>query len=67
MFLHFVNNAFGVLTTITPSSDVNEEALLLVKSDAFMFLIMGAIASILGFYFLVRFIKRTNKHIKSTI
>ncbi|MGL5347576.1 MAG: lysostaphin resistance A-like protein [Peptostreptococcaceae bacterium] len=67
MFLHFVNNAFGVLTTITPSSEVNEEALLLVKSDAFMFLIMGAIASILGFYFLVRFIKRTNKHIKSTI
>lgn len=64
MFLHFVNNAFGVITSISPSSEVSDESLLFVQSDAFVFLVMGVIVSSIAFYFFVRFIKRTNNILK---
>lgn len=63
MSLHFFNNLMSTILLLTSGTQDNREVITLVQQDSYGFLIIGAIASIIGFYFYIRYIYKNRKYI----
>lgn len=63
MSLHFFNNLMSTILLLTSGTQDNREVITLVQQDSYGFLIIGVIASIIGFYFYIRYIYKNRKYI----
>ncbi len=63
MSLHFFNNLMSTILLLTSGTQDSREVITLVQQDSYGFLIIGAIASIIGFYFYIRYIYKNRKYI----
>lgn len=61
--LHFVNNVMSTILLLISDSRGSSEIIILVQQDSYGFLIIGTIASIIGFYFYIRYIYKNRKYI----
>ena len=62
MSLHFFNNLMSTILLLTSGTQDSREVITLVQQDSYGFLIIGAIASIIGFYFYIRYIYKNRKY-----
>ncbi|HSQ88890.1 type II CAAX endopeptidase family protein [Romboutsia sp.] len=65
MFLHFLNNFMTTIILLTSVGEENNEVTNFIPEDAVVFLSIGAIATVIGVFFYIRFIKRNRSYLKN--
>lgn len=64
IFLHFINNLMSTLLLLVSLGNENSEVITFGHQDSITYLIFGAIASIIGLYFYIRYINKNKTYLK---
>lgn len=64
IFLHFINNLMSTLLLLVSLGNENSEVITFGHQDSITYLIFGAIASIIGLYFYIRYINKNKAYLK---
>lgn len=65
MTVHFLNNLLVSLPILFSDSSASAETELLTQTDAYLFLLLGTIAFLVGLIFFIRFIIKNRKYIEA--